>query len=109
VGPRADAERSGRGRAGVLDKWRQLWSGRELDETLESLNEEIRQRERALGRRDLDLAERDRELAARDGELAKQAAEVVELKRQIAELLGSRSWRYTAPLRRLSAWWRRKS
>lgn len=47
VGPRGDAERSQRGRACVFDEWRHRWCGWELDETPESLNEDIRERERA--------------------------------------------------------------
>ena len=75
----------------------------------------LAERDRETARLQAALAERDREtarlqaaLAERDRETARLQAAVAKRDRSTALIVGSRSWRYTGPLRALASAWRRR-
>lgn len=102
VGLTADGEAALQGRAQILAKWKTVWTGHELADLVEHLNEEIRARERRVGDcetgREL-LRQRCAQLEARVATLAQDHQA---LTASLATLQASWSWRLTRPLRWLS-------
>ena len=97
------------GRVQLLDKWRLLWTGRDID----SLAQYGIERDRQLANLNQVVAERDRQLAnlnqvvaERDGQLAslnQLTIRYAEALKSIDEIRGSSSWRLTAPIRYISS------
>ena len=87
----------------------------ERDRTMTTLQAAVAKRDRKTKKFQAALAERDREvttlqavLAKRDRETAKLQAAAAKRDRSTAVIVGSRSWRYTRPLRALASVWPRR-
>ncbi|MFI5166583.1 MAG: glycosyltransferase [Thermoanaerobaculales bacterium] len=108
VGLKADEQATLQGRAEILAKWKTVWTGKQLADLVEHLNEEIRARERRVGDcetcREL-LRQRCAQLEARVATLAQDHQA---LAASLATLEASRSWRLTRPLRWLAALFSRR-
>jgi len=94
VGLNADPERQRVARQRIYEKWRHHWSGERIDALVRYLEEEVRARDR-LFLAAVATAERATE------ELRRAGAEAANARAALEGVLASRSWRWTAPLRRL--------
>ena len=74
-----------------------------LEDRIGELNARLVKYREELAVRESELASRQKEVTARDRELDRRAREVAARDVRIRDLLGSTSWRVTAPLRALSA------
>lgn len=83
------------GRVQLLDKWRLLWTGRDID----SLAQYGIERDRQLANLNQVVAERDGQLAS----LNQLTIRYAEALKSIDEIRGSSSWRLTAPIRYISS------
>ncbi len=92
VGLSAERQRQREARARIYEKWRHLWTGQELEALVRYLEEEAQTRDR-LFMAAVALAEQTA------GELAAAAEQAAEARAALERVLGSRSWRWTTPLR----------
>ena len=71
------------------------------------LEELVAEKDLQLAEQGVRLAKQQDLLAAKEEAIAQERGRVAELERQLQELYASRSWRLTAPLRRVKGWRRR--
>ena len=102
LGMQADTGKIAAGRAALFDKWKNIWSGRDLSEALEALRDGVIHRQTVNEQEQQSSHNYQQKIDQLLDTLSKQKNELNEYKRQLAEVYLSTSWRFTAPLRYLS-------